>query len=197
MHVLGARLGARADALCNTLRPAAIPMLLRCSITSFRDFQTPSSRDAEFVALIFTATFLSGEIGSYGPHRMSLEEITLSAFAACNSLRIFAYVPQLLKAASDENGASAISYTTWSLFLLAHLSTVAYAIVNQSDWWLAACFGLNAACCLAIVVVAYGKRRRYLSRSGTTRPPLKVRFEGNDRWRRSASPASPAFFHWD
>ena len=41
---------------------------------------------------------------------MSLEEITLALFAACNSVRVVAYVPQILKAAADQNGASAISY---------------------------------------------------------------------------------------
>jgi uncharacterized protein with PQ loop repeat len=95
---------------------------------------------------------------------MSLEEVTLSTFAVCNSLRIFAYIPQIRKAAIDENGATAISFTTWILFLVAHLSTVAYAIVIRSDWGLAACFAVNAVCCLAIVAVAYCKRRRHVRR---------------------------------
>jgi uncharacterized protein with PQ loop repeat len=95
---------------------------------------------------------------------MSLKEITLGAFAACNSLRIFAYIPQVRKVATDENGASAISCTTWLLFLVAHLSTVAYAIVNRSDWGLAACFAVNAVCCLSIVAVACCKRRRQVRR---------------------------------
>ena len=124
---------------------------------------------------------------------MSLEEVTLGTFATCNSLRIFAYFPQIFKAAGDENGASAISYTTWSLFLLAHLSTVAYAIVNQSDWWLAACFGLNAICCLAIVIVAYGKRRRHQRRP----PPDLQRRERHDGLQRGASLPAFAAFHWD
>jgi len=96
--------------------------------------------------------------------RMSLEEITLGVFAACNTLRIFAYIPQIRKAATDENGASAVSCTTWMLFLVAHVSTVAYAIVNRSDWGLAACFAANAVCCLAIVAVACCKRRRHARR---------------------------------
>ena len=37
---------------------------------------------------------------------MSLEEITLALFAACNSIRVVAYVPQIFKAANDKNGAS-------------------------------------------------------------------------------------------
>ena len=129
---------------------------------------------------------------------MSLEEVTLGAFAACNSLRIFAYIPLIFKAASDENGASAISYTTWSLFLLAHLSTVAYAIVNQADWWLAVCFALNAVCCLTIVAVAYGKRRRYLKRCQLVRSQSQsTRLEMYDQRQPSPSPAALSFFHWD
>ena len=92
---------------------------------------------------------------------MSLEEITLALFAACNSIRVVAYVPQILKAATDKNGASSISFMTWFLFLIAHLSTVAYAIINRSDWGLAACFAINAVCCVAILVIAYWKRRSH------------------------------------
>ena len=95
---------------------------------------------------------------------MSLEEITLALFAACNSIRVVAYVPQILKAATDKNGASSISFMTWSLFLLAHVSTVAYAIVNRSDWGLAACFAINATCCVAILAIAYWKRRKHAKR---------------------------------
>ena len=95
---------------------------------------------------------------------MSLEEITLALFAACNSFRLLAYLPQIFKAASDKNGASSISFMTWSLFLLAHLSTVAYALVNRSDWGLATCFAVNAICCVAILAVAYWKRRRHVKR---------------------------------
>ena len=88
---------------------------------------------------------------------MRLEDVTLTLFAACNFIRLFAYPPQIYKAATDKNGASAISYTTWGLFLIAHLSTIAYALVNRSDWWLATCFAGNAVCCMAILAVAYRK----------------------------------------
>jgi hypothetical protein len=47
---------------------------------------------------------------------MPLQEITLALFAACNSIRVVAYVPQILKAATDKNGASSISLMTWGLF---------------------------------------------------------------------------------
>jgi hypothetical protein len=90
---------------------------------------------------------------------MQLDELTLAAFTACNSMRILAYIPQIHKAATDNSGAVAISCTTWLLFLVAHLSTVAYAIVNQADWSMAACFAGNGLCCVAILVVAMLKRR--------------------------------------
>lgn len=92
---------------------------------------------------------------------MQLQDITLMLFAACNSLRVLAYIPQIHKAATDPHGASAISYSTWSLFLLANLSTIAYALVNQSDWWLAACFTINALCCAAILGASYWRARRH------------------------------------
>jgi hypothetical protein len=95
---------------------------------------------------------------------MSLEEATMTMFAACNSLRVVAYIPQILKAATDQNGASSISFATWSLFLVAHVSTVAYALVNRADWGLAACFAVNALCCVAILAVAYCKRRAHARR---------------------------------
>jgi hypothetical protein len=102
---------------------------------------------------------------------MPLEEITLALFTACNSVRVVAYLPQIHKAATDKNGASSVSFMTWMLFLVAHLSTVAYALVNRSDWGLAACFSINAICCVAILVVGYRTRRIHAKRL-TDRPGL-------------------------
>ena len=105
---------------------------------------------------------------------MSIEQITLALFALCNSARILAYLPQIHKAAVDPNGASAISNTTWSLFLVAHLATVAHAIINLGDWWLAACFAGNAVCCIAILTISCVKRRRFLSQHGTSLKQEKI-----------------------
>jgi hypothetical protein len=111
----------------------------------------------------------------FGDGAMSLEEITLTLFAACNSFRVVAYVPQILKAANDRNGATSISFMTWFLFLLAHLSTVAYALINRSDWGLAACFAINAVCCVAILAIAYWKRRTHARQGGALcRPALSA-----------------------
>lgn len=99
---------------------------------------------------------------------MPLEEITLALFAACNTIRVVAYFPQILKAATDKNGASSISCTTWTLFLIANLSTVAYALVNRSDWALAACFSINARVLRCHPAVAYWKRRSHARRLHST-----------------------------
>ena len=89
----------------------------------------------------------------------------LSGFTAVNSIRIIAYVPQILKAARDTNGASAISYTTWLLFLASHLMTIAYAIICIGDLLMAIIFLGNALACLAIVSVAAFKRHRHQRRA--------------------------------
>ena len=96
---------------------------------------------------------------------MLLEELTFAAFAACNSVRVIAYLPQIYKAATNRNGASAISCLTWSLFLFANISTTAYALINRADVWMAVCFALNALCCLVILATAFMKRSAFRSRN--------------------------------
>ena len=85
---------------------------------------------------------------------MTLADITLIAFTACNSLRVLAYIPQIWKASTDKDGAKAISFSTWSLFLVSHLTTAIYAIVNRGDPSLAYIFLVNAIGCAAILVAA-------------------------------------------
>ena len=65
-----------------------------------------------------------------------------------------------MKAARDSNGASAISYSTWGLFLVSHLATIIYAIIVLSDLIMAAIFFGNSVACLAILLVAMWNRRR-------------------------------------
>ena len=98
---------------------------------------------------------------------MYLNEITMVAFTMCNSLRMFAYVPQILSAARDGSGCRAVSYTTWGMFLVAHASAVAYALVNVQDHHMALVFTGNALCCLAILIVVFLKRLRHADRMRT------------------------------
>lgn len=92
---------------------------------------------------------------------MPLSDLTMLIFTACNSLRFFAYIPQLVSIARDDTGCAAISYATWGMFLIAHASAVAYALVNVNDSHMAVIFAGNAACCLAILILAGLKRWRF------------------------------------
>jgi uncharacterized protein with PQ loop repeat len=94
-------------------------------------------------------------------------EIALVVFTACNTARVFAYLPQIVKISRDTQGATAISYTTWILFGVSHLSTVAYAILVVDDWRMAAVFAANTGCCAIIVGLTAWKRAA--SRSGQRR----------------------------
>ena len=87
--------------------------------------------------------------------------VAFTLFTFMNSIRIFAYVPQLLKVTEDKNGASAISYSTWTLFFLSHLTTVAFAIFYVGDLVMALIFSGNALACLAILLATFVKRRKH------------------------------------
>jgi hypothetical protein len=95
---------------------------------------------------------------------MTLADITLAIFTVCNSLRVLAYAPQIVKAAADHGGVEAISFMTWGLFLLSNVSAVAYALVNMSDWTMAAMFLGNAAGCSIILVIGAWKRLQHRNR---------------------------------
>ena len=95
---------------------------------------------------------------------MTIADLTLAAFTLCNSARVVAYVPQITKAAKDQGGAQAISFTTWGLFLFANASAVAYALVNKDDWAMAAMFLGNAIGCAAILSVGAWKRAQRRNR---------------------------------
>src|SRR5215470_6360120 len=92
---------------------------------------------------------------------MGVADITLAVFTLCNSLRVVAYVPQIVRAAVDRTGAEAISFGTWGLFLVSHASAMAYALVNQGDWAMASVFMGNATGCGAILLIAAWKRSRH------------------------------------
>ena len=97
-------------------------------------------------------------------------DVALGAFTLCNTARVFAYLPQIVKIGRDTQGAAAISYTTWSLFGVSHLSTVAYAILVVNDWRMAAVFAANTLCCAFIVGLTAWKRATF----GRRRNPIPV-----------------------
>jgi hypothetical protein len=81
-------------------------------------------------------------------------------FTISNALRIVSYLPQIHKIARDTHGASAISYSTWVLWLAANASTALYSISNLGDATMAWVNGLNALCCVIVIILTAFKRRQ-------------------------------------
>ncbi|MFN7643681.1 MAG: hypothetical protein ACK5PW_11485 [Burkholderiales bacterium] len=96
---------------------------------------------------------------------MSLPEATLAAFSFFNVLRLVSYLPQLWRIARDGHGATAISYSTWGIWIGANASTAAYAWVNLADARLAAINGINTLCCIAVCALTAFKRRQWRQRT--------------------------------
>lgn len=92
---------------------------------------------------------------------MDFSYITFLLFAAFSSLRMFSYLPQIYTVAKDNNGASAISYSTWGLWIGANATTALYAIYNLKDIYLASVSVVYAACCLSVILLTIVKRRRH------------------------------------
>jgi uncharacterized protein with PQ loop repeat len=89
----------------------------------------------------------------------SAAEFVILIFAITNGLRVVAYLPQIVRLARDQSGAAAVSCSTWILFLLSHISTVAYAALVLGDAWMTFAFAANAMCSLAIVILTLVRRR--------------------------------------
>jgi hypothetical protein len=79
-------------------------------------------------------------------------------FGFFNILRLVSYFPQIVAVARDQNGASAISFSCWSIWIGANGSTGLYAWVKLADVPLAFISGFNAACCAAVLMLAIYKR---------------------------------------
>ena len=92
---------------------------------------------------------------------MAPTDISLALFAFFNSLRVFSYVPQIVRVLRGGNGASAISSLTWSVWTCANASTAAYALINVEDVWLAFISAANAACCAIVIGLTMWKRARF------------------------------------
>jgi uncharacterized protein with PQ loop repeat len=104
---------------------------------------------------------------------MTAPEVALVLFTAMNTGRVLAYVPQILRVARDGGRAEAISCTTWTMFALSHLSTVAYAILAVGDLRMAAIFGANVFACLLLLGITAYKRSCAHRPNGTQSAPAR------------------------
>ncbi|MFD0980416.1 hypothetical protein [Tropicimonas aquimaris] len=117
----------------------------------------------EFISMLRGEVVIAGQTLKlyFDANHQGLQAAVLAFFAFVNSVRIVAYVPQIVKASRDGNGASAISCLTWGLFLASHVATILYAVVCLGDLLMAAIFMGNAFACIVIVAVTLSRRRAH------------------------------------
>jgi hypothetical protein len=98
---------------------------------------------------------------------MHTADVVLFAFTLFNAMQIVSYIPQILCVARDRHGASAISYSTWAIWLAGSGATTAYAMVNFWDPWLAAVNAVHTLCCGIVIGLTALKRSRHIRRATT------------------------------
>ena len=122
---------------------------------------------------------------------MNGDEVISLAFGAFNILRLASYVPQIIAVARDAHGATSISFSCWTIWIGANISTALYAWINVGDIGLAAVSAFNAAGCFAVLFLAIYKR---WSRYGVSRwrfPIPSLRHVTNQQRSQPATGAVP------
>jgi hypothetical protein len=90
-----------------------------------------------------------------------IEPLIVTAFSFFNTIRVVSYVPQMLRIARDTNGATAVSFLTWTLWACANGSTAAYAGVIIGDRALCLVSSINTLCCAIVICQTAYKRHRW------------------------------------
>ena len=92
---------------------------------------------------------------------MSLEEITMALFARATASAVVAYIHRFSRRSLTKTGRprslSQRGSCSWSRMFQRLLTPSSTAPISG----LAACFAVNALCCVAILAVAYWKRREH------------------------------------
>jgi hypothetical protein len=91
------------------------------------------------------------------PYPLSIDIVAV-AFGAFNILRIAFYLPQIVAVARDQHGALAISFSCWTVWVCAYVSTGIYAWERLGDSSLVLVTGTNAACCVIVLALTAYKR---------------------------------------
>jgi uncharacterized protein with PQ loop repeat len=95
---------------------------------------------------------------------MQISDLTFVGFLGLGSIRCLSYLPQIVRIIRDENGASAISYTTWGTWILANLATALYAVFNLGDTSLAVVSFIYAFFCTVVMLLTVFKRAQHRNR---------------------------------
>lgn len=90
-----------------------------------------------------------------------IEPLIVAAFSFFNTIRVVSYVPQMVRIARDTNGATAVSFLTWTLWACANGSTAAYAGVIIGDRALCLVSSINTLCCAIVICQTIYKRHRW------------------------------------
>jgi predicted MFS family arabinose efflux permease len=104
-------------------------------------------------------------------HMTNGADLAMIFFIACNTIRCFAYFPQLVRVMRDRDGAAAVSCCTWLMFTLANASTAIYAGLVLRDRGMTAIFLVSTLCSFAIVAATLLRRR--LHQASAPRRPMR------------------------
>src|SRR5262252_10986776 len=97
----------------------------------------------------------------------SAVECVAWVYVITNSLRVFFYAPQIRAVLKAEDGAQALSITTWSFWTFAHLTATLYGWFVIHDSAFCAIFASNLACAATVTLIA--ARKRLASRAAPVR----------------------------